>query len=455
MSELTSGEVMDWVRTVVELGIRRPGFEAGARAERWIARKLQELGVEDVRLEPVEVTRWEEGATHLELRGEGVPARVEAFPLPFSRSVRGVSGELALDDLDEGGDPTALSGKIALYSNRHARVAVASLRDARATHTYDPQGDFDRLLHTLPFGPRVQDVSGPAERAGARGFIGIVGQGWESCHYFVPYDGKRRDLPGVWIAPSPGGALLDALRSGRRVEATLSYETSHARVLSHNVIGTLPGAGSAWAIVGTHHDAPFHGAVEDASGVALVLAQAWHWSRVPRHERPFHLLFLFNAGHMTGGAGLTAFLERHRGLVDRSAVAIHLEHAAREPCVEQGKLRASDQVTPRWWFTSQIEPLEEAVGQALHREDLRRSLVLPPDAFFEIPPTDGGRLYPTGVPIVQLLAAPEYLFDIGDTLPMVHEESLLPITRAVVHVLHGLRGHSPAALRALDRGRSG
>ena len=35
-------------------------------------------------------------------------------------------------------------------------------------------------------------------------------------------------------------------------------------------------------LIGTHHDAPFFGATEDAVGAALVLAQAAYWSKVPR-----------------------------------------------------------------------------------------------------------------------------------------------------------------------------
>jgi hypothetical protein len=447
----TQREMLHWIRTLVARGIRRPGFLADASAERWIARRLERFGMERVWLERIEVERWRERACALEVRVDGVPSRVDCFPVPFSLPAHDVSGEVALDASDAGGDPAALRGKIALYANAHLALPAALLRDLLARRSYDPEHDFDALIQRLPFGPRIQDVMEPALGAGARGFIGIVGQGWESNRYFLPYDAKRRELPGVWISPAAGARLLAEIAAGRRVEAALSYRATQTPATSHNVIATLAGSSDEWVIVGTHHDAPWRGAVEDGSGVALVLAQARYWSRVPKEQRPFNMLFLFNGGHMSGGAGIASFVERHRDLIDQSIVAIHLEHVAREAKVENGVLRPGEKPTPRWWFTSRIAPLEDAVQNVIEARDLRRSLILPPDAFFENPPTDGAFFYPAGVPIVQLLAAPEYLVDAGDTLPMVHEESLVPITRAVIDLVGSLAGWDGQALRALDR----
>ncbi len=449
----TEREMMHWIRTLVARGVRRPGFLADASAERWIARKLESFGMQRVWRERIAVERWAERSCTLEVRVDGVASRVDCFPVPFSLPSHDVSGEVAIDDGDPGGDAAALRGKIALHSNAHLALPAALLRDVFAGpgRSYDPDADFDVLIQRLPFGPRIQDVMEPALAAGARGFIGIVGQGWESNRYFLPYDAKRRELPGVWISPSAGARLLAEIGAGRRVEATLSYRATQSAATSHNVIATLAGRSEEWVIIGTHHDAPWRGAVEDGSGVALVLAQARYWSRVPAERRPFNMLFLFNGGHMSGGAGIASFVERHRDLIDQSIVAIHLEHVAREARVENGVLKPGDEPTPRWWFTSRIAPLEAAVQGVIEAQDLRRSLILPPDAFFENPPTDGAFLYPAGVPIVQLLAAPEYLVDAGDTLSMVHEESLVPITRAVIDLVDSLAGWEGRTLRGLDR----
>jgi hypothetical protein len=442
--------LMAWAESVVARGIRRPVFAADDETEQWLARTFRHIGLHDVRLEPIAVRRWEEQSCALTLRTAEQSHALDCFPVPFSRPTDGVEGTLVADRYDQTGNAEPLRDAIAVYANQHTQVPQRLIRDAVATRTYDPDGDFDDLVHVVPFGPRFQDVMRPALLAGARGFIGVAGQRWDSREYFVPYDAGDWPLPGVWLSPSQG-ALVQGLMAAGPVTATISYAASDTPRTSHNVIGALPGVSDDWVIIGTHHDAPWYGAVEDASGIALVLAQARYWSRLPRRMRPFNLLFVVTGGHMSGGAGIRAFVASHAELIARTVVAIHLEHVAREPAIVDGALAPGADVVPRWWFTSLITPLEDAVETVLVEENLRRSFVLPPTAFSPMPPTDGAHLYPTGVPIVQLLAAPEYLFDAGDTLDMIHEESLVPITRAVIELVNALSGWDADTLRAQQR----
>jgi len=107
----------------------------------------------------------------------------------------------------------------------------------------------------------------------------------------------------------------------------------------------------------------------------------------------------------------------------------------------------TDRPEARWWFTSRIPELEREVGAAIRQEDLRRSLVLAPDALGPVPPTDGGFFHGCGVPLVNLLAAPMYLFDAADTIDFVHGPSLEPITRAVVRIVAWTAGRTAAGMR--------
>jgi hypothetical protein len=52
------------------------------------------------------------------------------------------------------------------------------------------------------------------------------------------------------------------------------------------------------------------------------------------------------------------------------------------------------------------------------------------------------------MPIVDLLAAPFYLFDEMDTLDKIDRGHLVPITRAGIRIVGFTRGRSAAALRA-------
>jgi hypothetical protein len=73
---------------------------------------------------------------------------------------------------------------------------------------------------------------------------------------------------------------------------------------------------------------------------------------------------------------------------------------------------------------------------------------MPPTVFGDRPTTDGGDFHLAGVPIVNYLTAPFYLFDSMDTLDKIHRPSLVPVTRAAVRIIEGTAGVSAAEMRA-------
>jgi len=219
------------------------------------------------------------------------------------------------------------------------------------------------------------------------------------------------------------------------------------RTTSYNIVGELPGADEDWVVIGTHHDGPWSSAVEDGSGMALVLAQAAYWAAQPPAGRPHRLVFLINGGHMAGGAGVRSFIQRHRADLSRIVLEVHLEHAAREFVERDGALVPSGEPEPRWWFTSRIPALEAAVWRAIEGEQLERSLLMTPTALAPIPTTDGGPFHEENVPLVNFLTAPFYLFDKMDNVDKIDVASLMPVTRAAVQIIDSTRNVSAAAMR--------
>ena len=131
---------------------------------------------------------------------------------------------------------------------------------------------------------------------------------------------------------------------------------------------------------------------------------------------------------MSGGAGLLGYIARHRKELDNVVLEVHLEHAAREfAAAAGGGVEPTGQPVPRWFFTSRIAPLEAAVARALREEKLYRSMVLAPDAFGPQPPTDGAFYHRAGVPIMNFLTAPFYLFDEMDRPDKIDQEHLVPV----------------------------
>jgi hypothetical protein len=439
-------QMMGWIETIVAQGIRRPGYPADDWAEQWARDRFIEFGLQDVTLDPIDVQRWEPLQWSLTVWHDSDPndrLAIPCYPVPFSGHTESLQGSLAL--AEGGGD---LSGKIAVTETGFFGLPQSIAR-LFAAWTYDPSREFDTHVQTLPFSVEFQGVMDAAISAGAAAFVGILDVPWETDRYYVPYDAQERPIPGLWLSKSNGETLKAFLDAGP-ASGEIVLERDLQTVTSHNVTGTLPGASDEWIIIGSHHDGPWASAVEDGSGIALVIAQASYWSQVPEQERPHNLLFLLNGGHMSGGAGLIHFVSTNtQWLQEEVLVEIHLEHAAREVRGESGVLVATGDPEVRWWFTSLVPPLQEAVAQAICVEGLQRSLIMPPEGFppgSAHPPTDGAFFHPHTA-IVNFLTAPMYLFDQQDTLDKVDEESLVPLTRAAIRIVNGLQGYSAAELR--------
>ncbi len=445
----SSQQVMDWIAQIETRGFRRPAYPADAWTEQWLRERFIEFGLQDVTLDPIEVMGWEPQQWSLQVWHDGDPDQVlelESWPVPLSAGAEALEGELVLSP-----QPGAqVAGKIAVVGLELMAWPQDRMRDKLATWAYDPAGELDTLTQVLPMSERFQKIMDPEIAAGAIGFIGILDFPWETDRYYNPYDARPRSIPGLYLNRSNGERLKAFMAEGP-AHARISLRRQQAPAVSHNVMGSLPGRSDDWVVIGSHHDGPWNSAVEDASGTALVLAQAYYWSQLSQEQRPHNMLFLLNGGHMSGGAGLHHFAQTKKDFLERRVVAeIHLEHAAREARAVDGKLVPTDKPEVRWWFTSFISQLEQSVARAICKEKLERSLILPVEGFpspaSKHPPTDAAFFHPSA-PIVSFLTAPMYLFDPADRLDMVHEPSLLPLTRAVIDIVNDLDGIGAAEIR--------
>jgi hypothetical protein len=450
-----AGWIWSHIEDIYRQGVRRPGYPADAWAKDHVDAWFRWIGLETVRREPVTVPYWRDHACRLRV-GD---VAIDAGAVPFSRPGT-VTAPLARWNP---ATPATVAGKIAVHdvrllalpaafpagSGRTPSTAAGSA-PAAAGWVHDPGGTLAGEQHLLPFAPELQAVMDGPAAAGAVGFVGVPSLPGGGRGYYVPYDGETRPVPGAYVDAVTAGVLDAAIAAGTEVELTVEAERS--TVEDHNVVGELPGADDEWVVVASHHDGPWASAVEDATGIALVLAQARTWAGVAEADRPHRLVFSVNAGHMAGAAGTRAFLDRHRARLAEIVVEVHLEHAAAlgpEVAPEH-----PDRPVPRWWFTSEEPRLEAAVWDALVAEDLDRSLLLCPTALGPRPTTDGGHFHDEGVPLVNYLTAPWYLFDPRDDLDKVHRPSLVPVTRAAARIVAASSAWTAADLRAGIRPRA-
>lgn len=440
-------KMMRWITEIFNQGIRRPGYPADNLVENWVKEKFENLGLQDITMDSVPIRKWEAEIGNIRIWPVDNPDQAQdlpCFPLPYSQATDGVEAELCrICDIGN------LAGKIAVYDMEFINLPTKILK-LWSKRYYDPGHEFSYLSQMLPFDLLGPYAMAPAINANASGFVGILGNYPRETHdYYVPYDAKIRDLPAVWVSPENGKKILELMDSGPAT-AKVSYQGAASDSFSHNITATLPGMSDEWIVIGTHHDGPWSSAVEDASGMALVLAQAKYWSQIPKKQRPHNIMFLMNCGHMSGGAGTKAFVERNEAFLKNVVAAIHLEHVAVDVIGESGELIPTNEPVVRWWFTSRIKPLQDITKKAFVTEKLHRSIVMPPDGFppgSDRPPTDAAPYHAAAVPFVSLLAAPVYLFDSADTLDKIHQESLEPLSRAVIRIVNDLKDHCAHELR--------
>ncbi|KYK35958.1 MAG: hypothetical protein AYK19_01765 [Theionarchaea archaeon DG-70-1] len=456
--------IFSHVATIVDQGIRRPGYPADVWVETYIEEQFRKYGLQNVRKEKVthhgkdygeepEINmKWLPIRTSLTVYTESKSLQIPAFSVPYAESTdeHGINAEVIFLK-SETVDKDA-KGKIVLYPVEFREGVSHQFYKRRAEWYYDPDNTFVLKKQAPAFNVEGNAVMEYALESGAVGFIGVItgNPDPDVYEYYMPADGGVRPIPGVYISEENGDKIKALMEKGP-VRATLVSEVSLESFVSHNITGTLPGKSDDWIIIGTHHDAPFYGAVEDASGIALVLAQAEYWSHIPEEERPHNVLFLVDSGHICGVTGCWTFVKEHEDMLEDVVLEIHLEHIALEYTNEDGKFVPTGYRQPLWWYTSESSRLINLVKGAIISEDIKRSYIFLPEAMNRktgLPTSDGAFFHRYNVLLVNLVSGPAYLFTPADTLDKVDRASLAPVTRAVIRIIEGLDGTTAEQIRS-------
>jgi hypothetical protein len=191
-------------------------------------------------------------------------------------------------------------------------------------------------------------------------------------------------------------------------------------------------------VLSCHHDSPFASPVEDATGVAVVLALARHFAKAPLARR--RLVVVLTAGHFYGSLGTRTFIREHPDVVRRAAVEISIEHIAREAAEgPDGRLVPTGLPEATGIFVPFSDAVRDVVLAAVTREDLHRTVLLPAEGpLGPYPPTDGGDWWEAGVPVVNHISNPVYLLTDDDALEWVDRERLPQVAATFAGVLRGL-----------------
>jgi hypothetical protein len=294
-------------------GPRLAGSEGDRRAVAWGVRYLTELGLANVRAEPVTVRVWERGEARLEVIGP-VPQRLPVAALGGSVGTPegGIEAEVVrVESLEamEAMDRSAIEGRIVFVDRRMER--------ARDGHGYgDTVGvRWSAAGRAAPLGARAVIIRSIGTDATRFPHTGVMG---------YPEDAVER-IPAAAIANADADVLARWFAAGETVRLHLELGCRDAgEAQSANVIGEVVGREHPEEIVvlGAHLDSwdLGRGAVDDGAGVAIVIEAARLLLASPEPPARTVRVVLF-ANEENGGAGAEAYVAAHAGELPQHVLA--------------------------------------------------------------------------------------------------------------------------------------
>lgn len=325
---LARGQSYDMLVSLCTTAPHRLAGSAGSDAAlEWARKKMLELGLENVRLEPVEVGYWERGAAeHLTITA---PEKLAGRTLP----VLALGGSIATPD---GG----IEAEIIAVSSFEELAALGDRAAGKIVLFNRPLDD--TMRRTFPaYGGAVNQRTQGAIEAGKAGALASICRSMTARRDDVPHTGMMRYEEGVTKVPaaavSTNGAdlLAAALAEGSEVRVRLEQHcASLGRRESANVIGELRGTEfpDEILVVGGHLDGwdVGEGAHDDAAGCVQSLEAVRLLSELGLRPRRTIRVVLFTNEEF-GMDGATAYYEQHQDEMDRHVMALESDRGAFTP----------------------------------------------------------------------------------------------------------------------------
>lgn len=289
---------------VTEVGPRAAGSPGDAKAVAWAQSRMRQLGLAQVRAEPVPLTTWQRGATTAVLTA---PSRHELVVTALGNSIGGreLDAELAYYP-----DFAALRAD----TTERARGRIVFI-DQRTERTRDGSG-YSRAV--------LARFAGAVEAA-RRGAVAVAIRSLGTDQDRIAHTGAMRYDPQVAAIPAVAVSVPDAdlvaqlQASGAPLRMQLRLEaTGTVTATSHNVIGEVPGSDLAHEVVliSGHLDtwdiSP--GAQDNGAGCAISMAAAKVLLDAGHRPRRTVRVVLF-ANEENGFDGARAYAERYKEVV--------------------------------------------------------------------------------------------------------------------------------------------
>jgi hypothetical protein len=287
------------------------------------------------------------------------------------------------------------------------------------------------LIQDLPLPGDIRHtaaIEGAVERAFEHGAaaVGLMFGMSDNFAIWQPTAGR----PGFNVGFEDGKVLRDRLGRGEPVRVKFQM-TSEMRsgLKTASVLGTLPGAGDEDITILAHMDGYFQAALDNGSGLAVMIGLLEHFAKVPQAQRRRSIRFVGSAGHH-GGPGARWFHDNRDTALARTALVINLEHVAAVRSKYWGnRLRMTTAVSPmRWWVWGSRSLLDVSLN-AFSRFNVGVTADMDPGASGEM-----GSLA-RDVPTMQVITSPEIKHTEQDTPEWVPSAGLEQIARAYARII--------------------
>jgi hypothetical protein len=178
-----------------------------------------------------------------------------------------------------------------------------------------------------------------------------------------PEAGAGTTVPTLTIGMKEGTAIREAIEAGKDVTLRLRADIERKTGLkTANVWGVLPGMTDENILIMAHTDAMFDGALDNASGIAMLLEIARFYAAKPKTERRRTITFLTTPDHHHGATGVKWINQNMGDFFAKTAVIVNCEHPSQTQTYRLGNgLMTSTTVSARRWFVGGSEGLRRLV----------------------------------------------------------------------------------------------
>jgi hypothetical protein len=178
-----------------------------------------------------------------------------------------------------------------------------------------------------------------------------------------PEAGAGTTVPTLTVSMKEGTAIREAIETGKDVSLRLRADIEQKPGLkTANVWGVLPGMTDENILIMAHTDAMFEGALDNASGIVMLLEIARYYAAIPREQRRRTITFVTTPDHHHGATGVKWINQNMRDFLDKTALIVNCEHPSQTQTYRLGSgLMTSTTTSARRWFAGGSEALRRVV----------------------------------------------------------------------------------------------